>query len=218
MKFFLDTANIREIEEANAMGVICGVTTNPSIIAKEGRDFTEVITEITRIVDGAISGEVKATSEDAKTMIEEGRVIAAIHPNMVIKLPTTLEGLKACKVLSNEGIKINMTLIFNATQALLATKAGATYVSPFVGRLDDISMNGVALIKEIAEIFKKHEITSQIIAASIRNTIHVIECAKAGAHIATIPYSVLEQMIKHPLTVAGIEKFKQDYLSIFPDK
>jgi len=218
MKFFLDTANIKEIEEANAMGVICGVTTNPSIIAKEGRDFTEVITEITRIVDGAISGEVKATSEDAKTMIKEGRVIAAIHPNMVIKLPTTLEGLKACKVLSNEGIKINMTLIFNATQALLATRAGATYVSPFVGRLDDISMNGVALIKEIAEIFEKHAITSEIIAASIRNTIHVIECAKAGAHIATIPYNVLDQMIKHPLTVAGIEKFKQDYLNIFSDK
>ncbi|MFV0393862.1 MAG: fructose-6-phosphate aldolase [Coprobacillaceae bacterium] len=217
MKFFLDTANINEIKEANAMGVISGVTTNPSIIAKEGRDFNQVITEITSIVDGAISGEVKATTMDAKGMIEEGREIAKIHKNMVVKLPTTIEGLKACKVLSNEGIKINMTLIFNSTQALLSARAGATYVSPFVGRLDDISMDGISLIKEIAEIFKVHQIKSEIISASIRNSIHVINSAKAGAHIATVPYHVLEQMMQHPLTKEGIEKFKTDYLKVFPE-
>ncbi|MFV0289244.1 MAG: fructose-6-phosphate aldolase [Mycoplasmatales bacterium] len=215
MKFFLDTANIEEIKKANDMGVICGVTTNPSIIAKEGRDFKEVITEITNIVDGPISGEVKATTVDAKTMIEEGREIAKIHPNMVIKLPTTTEGLKACKVLSSEGIKTNLTLIFNIPQALLAAKAGASYVSPFIGRIDDISMDGMQLVQDITKIFKTYGLKTEIIAASVRNSIHVIECAKAGADIVTLPYAVIEQMMKHPLTEQGIEKFQADYLKVF---
>lgn len=212
MKLFLDTANIDEIKEANDMGVIAGVTTNPSIIAKEGRNFNKVIKEIASIVDGDISGEIKATTLDVEQMIIEGREIAAIHPNVVVKLPTTKEGLKACNILSKEGIKINMTLIFSVPQALLAARAGATYVSPFIGRLDDISIDGVLLIKEIAEIFAIHKIETKIIAASIRNPIHVIDSAKAGAHYATIPYSVLEQIYKHPLTDQGIEKFKTDYL------
>lgn len=215
MRFFLDTANIEEIKQANDMGVICGVTTNPSIIAKEGRDFTEVISEIASIVDGAISGEVKPTTLDAETMIIEGREIAKIHENMVIKLPTTPEGLKACKVLTAEGIKTNLTLIFNVPQALLAARAGATYVSPFIGRLDDISMDGMQLIREIADIFAIHGIESQIIAASVRNSIHVMECAKAGADLATVPFSVIEQVMKHPLTDQGIEKFIQDYRAVF---
>jgi len=215
MRFFLDTANIEEIKQANDMGVICGVTTNPSIIAKEGRDFTEVISEIASIVDGAISGEVKPTTLDAETMITEGREIAKIHENMVIKLPTTPEGLKACKVLTAEGIKTNLTLIFNVPQALLAARAGATYVSPFIGRLDDISMDGMQLIREIADIFAIHGIESQIIAASVRNSIHVMECAKAGADLATVPFSVIEQVMKHPLTDQGIEKFIQDYKAVF---
>jgi len=215
MRFFLDTANIEEIKQANDMGVICGVTTNPSIIAKEGRDFTEVIGEIAGIVDGAISGEVKPTTLDAETMISEGREIAKIHKNMVIKLPTTHEGLKACKVLTAEGIKTNLTLIFNVPQALLAARSGATYVSPFIGRLDDISMDGMQLIRDIAGIFKEHDIKSQIIAASVRNAVHVIECAKAGADLATVPYSVIEQVMKHPLTDQGIEKFIADYETVF---
>lgn len=215
MRFFLDTADVDEIRSANDMGVICGVTTNPSLIAKSGRDFNEVIKEITSIVDGAISGEVKATTVDAEGMIKEGREIAAIHPNMVVKIPTTAEGLKACKVLSSEGIKTNLTLIFNAPQALLAARAGATYVSPFVGRIDDISMDGVGLIKDIAEIFYVHDIETEIIAASVRNPIHVIECAKAGADIATVPYKVIEQMLKHPLTDQGIAKFQADYKAVF---
>lgn len=218
MKFFLDTANIEEIKKANDMGVICGVTTNPSIIAKEGRDFTEVISEITSIVDGAISGEVKATTTDVKTMVEEGREIAKIHKNMVVKLPTTTEGLKACKVLTSEGIKTNLTLIFNVPQALLAAQAGATYVSPFIGRLDDISMDGLALIREIADIFKIHGIKSQIISASVRNAGHIIECAKAGSDLATVPYALIEQIIKHPLTDQGIEKFQKDYVAVFGEK
>ncbi len=215
MRFFIDTANIEQIKKANDMGIICGVTTNPSLIAKEGRDFKEVISEITSIVDGAISGEVKATTETAEGMIEEGREIAAIHPNMVVKIPMGVEGLKAVKVLSSEGIKTNVTLVFSATQALLAARAGATYVSPFVGRLDDVSAVGVDLIRTIAEIFKKHDISTKIIAASVRNPIHVIDCALAGADIATVPYSVLEQMTKHPLTDAGVEKFKKDYSAVF---
>jgi transaldolase len=197
------------------MGVICGVTTNPSLIAKEGRDFVEVIKEITTIVDGPISGEVKATTADAEGMIKEGREIAAIHPNMVVKIPMTVEGLKATKVLTSEGIKTNLTLIFSATQALLAARAGATYVSPFLGRLDDISMPGIDLIRQIADIFQVHGITTEIIAASVRNPIHVIDCALAGADIATVPYSVIEQMTKHPLTDQGIEKFVADYKAVF---
>lgn len=216
MKFFIDTANVDDIRKANDMGVICGVTTNPSLIAKEGRDFAEVIKEITAIVDGPISGEVKATTVDAEGMIAEGREIAKIHPNMVVKIPMTVEGLKACKVLSSEGIKTNVTLIFTANQALLAARAGATYVSPFLGRLDDISVRGVDLIREIAEIFAvAGDIDTQIIAASVRNTMHVTDCALAGADIATVPYKVIEQMTHHPLTDAGIEKFQADYRAVF---
>lgn len=215
MKFFIDTANIEEIKKANDMGVVCGVTTNPSLIAKEGRDFTEVIREIASIVDGAISGEVKATTTKAEDMIDEGRKIAAIHPNMVVKIPMTAEGLKAVKILSAEGIKTNVTLIFNATQALFAAKAGATYVSPFLGRLDDISTPGIDLIRTISQIFKTHNIKTEIICASVRNPVHIIDCALAGANIATVPYKVIEQCIKHPLTDAGIEKFKKDYMSVF---
>ena len=215
MKFFVDTANVEEIRKANDMGIICGVTTNPSLIAKEGRDFNQVIAEIASIVDGPISGEVKATTTDAEGMIKEGREIAAIHPNMVVKIPMTVEGLKAVKVLSAEGIKTNVTLIFSAAQALLAARAGATYVSPFLGRLDDISMPGIDLINEITEIFMMHDIQTEIIAASIRNPIHVIDCAKAGADIATVPYKVLEQMTKHPLTDQGIAKFQADYKAVF---
>lgn len=215
MRFFVDTANVEDIRKANDMGVICGVTTNPSLIAKEGRNFKEVIAEIASIVDGPISGEVKATTTDAEGMIAEGREIAAIHPNMVVKIPMTVEGLKATKVLASEGIKTNVTLIFTAAQALLAARAGATYVSPFLGRLDDISMPGISLIEDITEIFTIHDIKTQIIAASIRNPIHVIDCAKAGADIATVPYKVIEQMTKHPLTDAGIEKFQADYKAVF---
>ena len=215
MKFFIDTANVEDIKKANDMGVICGVTTNPSLIAKEGRDFNEVIKEIASIVDGPISGEVKATTTDAEGMIKEGREIAKIHPNMVVKIPTTIEGLKATKVLSSEGIKTNLTLIFNPNQALLAARAGATYVSPFLGRLDDISQPGIDLIRDIAEIFSIHGIETEIIAASVRNPIHVTDCALAGADIATVPYKVLEQMTKHPLTDAGIEKFQKDYKAVF---
>ena len=217
MKFFIDTANVDEIREANDMGIICGVTTNPSLIAKEGRDFKEVIKEITSIVDGPISGEVKATTVDAEGMIAEGREIAAIHPNMVVKIPMTVEGLKAVKVLSAEGIKTNVTLIFTANQALLAARAGATYVSPFLGRLDDISTAGIDLIQDIVQIFDNYGLETEIIAASIRNPIHVTDCALAGAHIATVPYNVIVQMTKHPLTDAGIEKFQKDYRAVFGD-
>ena len=215
MKFFIDTAKVDDIKKANDMGVICGVTTNPSLIAKEGRVFEEVIAEIASIVDGPISGEVKATTTDAEGMIAEGRAIAAIHPNMVVKIPMTAEGLKACKVLSSEGIKTNVTLIFTANQALLAARAGATYVTPFLGRLDDISTPGIDLIRTISEIFAVAGIETEIIAASVRHPIHVIDCALAGADIATVPYSVIEQMIKHPLTDQGIEKFQADYKAVF---
>ena len=215
MRIFIDTANVEEIRKANDMGVICGVTTNPSLIAKEGRDFNEVIKEITSIVDGPISGEVKATTTDAEGMIAEGREIAKIHPNMVVKIPMTAEGLKAVKVLSAEGVKTNVTLIFTANQALLAARAGASYVSPFLGRLDDISVVGAELVEEIVEMFAVSGIETQVIAASIRNPIHVTECALAGADIATVPYKVIEQMTHHPLTDAGIEKFQADYKKVF---
>lgn len=213
MKFFIDTAKIEEIKAANDMGIICGVTTNPSLVAKSGREFHTVIQEIAALIDGPISGEVKATTTDAEGMITEGREIAAIHPNMVVKIPMTEEGLKACKKLSSEGIKVNMTLIFSANQALLAARAGAAYVSPFIGRIDDISMSGMDLIRSIAEIFSYTDLQTEIIAASVRNPVHVTECALAGADIATVPYSVLVQMIHHPLTDAGIEKFRKDYLA-----
>lgn len=215
MKFFIDTANVDEIRKASDMGVICGVTTNPSLIAKEGRDFEEVIKEITTIVDGPISGEVKATTVDAEGMIKEGRQIAAIHPNMVVKIPMTVDGLKAVKVLTEEGIKTNVTLIFSANQALLAARAGATYVSPFLGRLDDISHPGIELIQDIVQIFENYCIETEIIAASVRNPIHVTDCALAGADIATVPYKVIEQMTKHPLTDQGIARFQADYRAVF---
>lgn len=215
MKFFIDTANVEEIRKANDMGVICGVTTNPSLIAKEGRAFEDVIAEIASIVDGPISGEVKATITDAEGMIEEGRKIAAIHPNMVVKIPMTAEGLKVCNVLSSEGIKVNVTLIFTANQALLAARAGAAYVSPSLGRLDDISVRGVDLITEVAEIFAVAGIDTEIIAASVRNPIHITDCALAGADVATVPYAVIEKMIHHPLTDQGIEKFQADYRAVF---
>lgn len=216
MKLFIDTAHVEDIKKANDMGVICGVTTNPSLIAKEGRDFKEVISEIASIVDGPISGEVKATTSDAEGMIKEGREIAAIHPNMVVKIPMTMEGLKAVKVLSEEGIKTNVTLIFTANQALLAAGAGAAYVSPFLGRLDDVSHPGIDLIRDIALIFENYDdIQTQIIAASVRNPIHVTDCALAGAEIATVPYGTIEKMTKHPLTDQGIAKFQADYKAVF---
>ena len=195
MKFFVDTAKIEDIKKANDMGVICGVTTNPSLIAKEGgKSQEEVLKEIASIVDGPISGEVKATTVDAEGMIAEGREIAKLHPNMVVKIPMTVEGLKATKVLSSEGIKCNVTLIFSANQALLAARAGAAYVSPFLGRLDDISMPGIDLIEQISDMFANYpDISTEIIAASIRNPIHVTDCALAGADIATVPYAVIEQ-------------------------
>jgi len=216
MKFFIDTANVNEIREANDMGIICGVTTNPSLIAKEGRNFTQVIQEIADIVDGPISGEVKATTTTAEGMIAEGREIAKIHSNMVVKIPMTKEGLKAIRVLSAEGIKTNCTLIFSPTQALLAARAGATYVSPFLGRLDDISTAGLKLIEDITCIFSKYDdISTQIICASVRNPMQIVECAKYGADIATVPFKVLMQMMCHPLTDQGIEKFKADYQAVF---
>lgn len=217
MKFFVDTAKIEDIKKANDMGVICGVTTNPSLIAKEGgKSQEEVLKEIASIVDGPISGEVKATTVDAEGMIAEGREIAKLHPNMVVKIPMTVEGLKATKVLSSEGIKCNVTLIFSANQALLAARAGAAYVSPFLGRLDDISMPGIDLIEQISDMFANYpDISTEIIAASIRNPIHVTDCALAGADIATVPYTVIEQMTKHPLTDQGIAKFQADYKAVF---
>ena len=217
MQFFIDTANVDEIRAANDMGVIAGDTTNPSLIAKEGRDYAETLAEIASIVDGPISGEVKATTADAAGMIEEGRAIHALDPaHMVVKIPMTAEGLKAIKVLSAEGIPTNCTLIFSANQALLAARAGAAYVSPFLGRLDDISQPGIDLIRTIAAIFASYpELNCKIIAASVRNPIHVTDCALAGADIATVPYKVIEQMTKHPLTDAGIEKFRADYVRVF---
>ncbi|WP_244833506.1 fructose-6-phosphate aldolase [Clostridium sp. BJN0001] len=213
MKIFIDTANVDEIRKANDLGVICGVTTNPSLIAREGRDFSEVIKEITSIVDGPISGEVMSMESDK--MVEEAREIAKINKNMVVKIPMCEEGLKAVNILSKEGIKTNVTLIFSALQALLAARAGASYVSPFLGRLDDIGNKGIKLIEDIADIFEIHGIKAEIISASVRNPIHVLECAKAGSDIATIPYNVILQMIKHPLTDIGIEKFKEDYRKTF---
>ncbi|MBP1744227.1 MAG: transaldolase [Firmicutes bacterium] len=219
MKLFIDTANIKEIIEANEMGVISGVTTNPSLIAREGRDYSEVIAEIAEIVDGPISCEVKATISDAKAMVEQGRDIAAIHPNVVVKIPMTKDGLKATKMLSDEGIKVNVTLIFTAAQALLAARAGASFVSPFLGRLDDISVPGIDLVRSISEMFSNYaDIDTEIIAASIRNPIHVTDCALAGADIATLPWPVIEAMTKHPLTDQGIEKFQKDYLAVFGEQ
>ena len=201
------------------MGIIAGVTTNPSLIAKEGRDYQETLKEIASFMEGPISGEVSADSETAEEMIKEGREIAALSKNMVVKIPMTAEGLKAVKVLSKEGIKTNVTLIFSATQALLAARAGAGYVSPFLGRLDDISSDGLLLIQDIMDIFSQYpELETEVICASVRHPIHVLECAKTGADIATVPFKVLQQMIAHPLTDQGIEKFKADYHKVFPRK
>jgi len=209
MKIFIDTANVEEIRKAAELGVIDGATTNPSLIAKEGRDLKEVIEEICGIVDGPISAEVMSLEADG--MVKEGRELAKIHKNIVIKIPMCAEGLKAVSVLSKEGIKTNVTLIFSAQQALLAAKAGASFVSPFVGRLDDIGNGGQQIIEDIAQIFDYYGIDTEIISASIRTPMHVLDCAKAGSHIATIPYNVIVQMIKHPLTDVGIEKFVADY-------
>lgn len=212
MKIFIDTANVDEIREANALGILSGVTTNPSLIAREGKKFTDVVHEIVTIVDGPISAEV--ISLKAEGMIEEGRELAKIHPNIVIKVPITLEGLKAVSQLSKENIKTNVTLIFSANQALLAARAGATYVSPFVGRVDDISQDGMILIEDIVQIFDIHGLVTEIIAASIRGPLHIMQAAKAGAHIATIPYDVIKKALLHPLTDAGIERFLKDWESV----
>ncbi|MBU8905859.1 fructose-6-phosphate aldolase [Desertibacillus haloalkaliphilus] len=209
MKFFIDTANLDEIREANDLGILAGVTTNPSLVAKEGVDFHERLREITSIVSGSVSAEVIAT--DAAGMIKEGKELAAIAPNITVKVPMTTEGLKAVKAFSDEGIKTNVTLVFSANQALLAARAGATYVSPFLGRLDDIGQNGLDLISQISELFEVHGIQTEIIAASIRHPMHVTESALRGAHIGTIPFKVIEQLTKHPLTDQGIEKFLADW-------
>ena len=209
MKLFIDTANVEEIKSAYELGVISGVTTNPSLIAREGRDFVQVVREITAIVDGPISAE--AVSLDAEGMLVEARELAAIHPNIVVKIPMTAEGLKATKICARDGIKTNVTLVFSANQALLAALAGATYVSPFVGRLDDIGYVGMDLIADIITIFDNFGYEAQVISASIRHPMHVTDSAKAGAHIATIPYKVLMQMVKHPLTDLGVEKFLADW-------
>ncbi len=212
MKLFIDTANVEEIKKANDMGVICGVTTNPSLIAKEGRNFEDVVKEITSIVDGPISAEV--ISLDSEGMVKEAMELSKIHKNIVIKIPMTVEGLKAVKVLSKEKIKTNVTLIFSAGQALLAAKAGAAYVSPFVGRLDDIANDGMTIIKDTVEIFKNYDLDTEIIAASIRHPMHVIEAAKLGCHIATMPYKVIVQLTKHPLTDKGIDQFLKDWETV----
>lgn len=209
MKLFIDTANVDEIKEINQWGVICGVTTNPSLIAKEGRDFKEVVKEISDLVDGPISAEV--VSLESEGMLEEARDLAAIHPNIIIKVPMTKEGLKTVKILKEEDIKTNVTLVFSPGQALLAARAGATYVSPFLGRLDDIGNEGLYVVEDIVEVFDYHGIDTEIIAASIRNPSHVMNAAKAGAHISTIPYKVFLQMLEHPLTDKGIESFLKDW-------
>lgn len=212
MKFFLDTANIDEIKEINSWGIIEGVTTNPSLIAKEGRVFEEVIDEISKIVDGPVSAEVVST--DAEGMVKEGRILSKIKENVIIKIPMTEEGLKATSVLSKENIKTNVTLIFSASQAILAARAGATYVSPFLGRLDDIGVSSKELIKEISTIFKNYNIETKIIAASVRNTTHIVDSMLAGADIATVPTKVIRQMVKHPLTDSGLIKFLEDFKDV----
>lgn len=211
MKLFIDTANVDEIREAASWGVLSGVTTNPSLIAKEGRDFKTVVSEITELVDGSISAEV--LGDNASGMVKEALELSKIHRNITVKIPMTMEGLKAVSILSKQGIKTNVTLVFSANQALLAARAGAAYVSPFVGRMDDIGNSGVSLIEEIVEIFSLHGIITEIIAASIRTPMNVIDCAKAGADIATIPFNVLKKMFNHPLTDIGIARFKKDWES-----
>ncbi len=209
MKFFIDTANVKEIREAASLGVVDGVTTNPSLIAKEGRDFKQVIEEICSIVDGPISAE--AVSLEADKMVAEGEGLAKIHKNVVVKLPLTKDGLKATKKLAEKGIKVNLTLVFSPAQALLAAKVGAAYVSPFVGRLDDISHYGMDLVRQIVTIYQNYGYDTEVIVASVRNPLHVLDAALAGAHISTIPFSVIDQLVKHPLTDIGIEKFLADW-------
>jgi transaldolase len=209
MKFFIDTANVKEIREAASLGVVDGVTTNPSLVSKEGRDFKQVITEICSIVDGPISAE--AVSLEADKMVAEGTDLAQMHKNIVVKLPMTKEGLKATKILAGKGIRVNMTLLFSPAQALLAAKVGAAYVSPFVGRLDDISHYGMDLVRQVVTIFDNYGYPTEVIVASVRNPLHVVDAALAGAHIATIPFSVIDQIVKHPLTDIGIEKFLADW-------
>lgn len=215
MKFFIDTAQVDEIKKALELGILDGVTTNPTLVAKTGRGFKEVITEICSLVPGPVSAEV--VSLDAQGMIREARELASWAPNIVVKIPITEEGLKAIKVLSQEGIKVNTTLIFQPLQALMAAKAGARYVSPFVGRLDDISSNGLQLVADIVQIFKNYGFTTEVIVASVRNPMHVVEAAKMGAHIATIPYAVISKLVKHPLTDLGIKRFLEDWEKV-PDK
>lgn len=212
MELFLDTANLEEIKEAAELGVISGVTTNPSLVAREGKNFLELVKEIAQIVPGPVSAEVIATT--SPEMVQEARDLAVLHENVVIKVPMTAEGLKAVSVLSKEGIKTNVTLVFSVNQALLASRAGATFVSPFVGRLDDIGYDGMVLVQEIVDVFYNYDLETQVIAASIRHPIHVIEAAKAGAHIATIPAKILKQMIEHPLTKQGIDKFLADWAKV----
>jgi transaldolase len=212
MKLFIDSANVAEIREVNSLGIVCGVTTNPSLIAREGRNFAEVVKEITAVVDGPISAE--AVSLEAPGMVAEAEQLAAIHPNIVVKIPMTAEGLKAVNILSSKGIRTNVTLVFSAPQALLAARAGAAFVSPFVGRLDDVGQEGMELVRDIMEIFDLHQLETEVIAASIRHPVHVVDAARAGAHIATVPYKVLMQMVKHPLTDAGIEKFLKDWETV----
>ena len=209
MKFFIDTANVEEIRTANDWGLLDGVTTNPSLVAREGRGFYEILDEICDIVDGPVSAE--AVSHDAEGLIKEARELSALHKNIVVKVPMTLEGLKAVKVVSAEGIKTNVTLVFSPTQALLIAKAGGTYVSPFIGRLDDISNTGMDLIHQIMAIYDNYDFSTEVIVASIRNPVHVLDAALTGADIATIPFKVLEQLSKHPLTDSGIKKFLEDW-------
>lgn len=209
MKFFIDTADTGEIRKAHAMGVLDGVTTNPSLIAKSGRKFRDVIEEICAIVDGPISAEVVSLEADA--MIKEGKELAKIHKNIVVKIPMTLDGLRATKALSGEGIPVNVTLIFSATQGLLAAKAGATYASPFIGRIDDMAQEGLQLIADLVTIYENYDFKTNVLAASIRHPMHVVDCAKLGAHVATIPYNVLEMLARHPLTDVGLKKFMADW-------
>lgn len=211
MKIFIDTANVEEIRAAFEMGVLAGVTTNPSLVAKEGKDFIATLKEIVSVIGDELPISAEVISLKADEMVEQGKKLAAVSPNIVIKLPMTADGLKATKHLTSLGIKTNVTLIFSSTQALLAARAGATYVSPFIGRLDDINQIGMDLVRQVSDIFRIHALQTEIIAASVRHTTHVIEAALAGAHIATIPYKVIEQMTKHPLTDQGIAKFLADW-------
>jgi transaldolase len=212
MKFFIDTANMKEIEEAASMGVLDGVTTNPSLISKEGRSFKELIVEICKIVDGPVNAEVTATEH--KAMVREGRDLAKLHKNVYVKVPMTIDGLKATKALTAEGIRINVTLIFSPTQALMAAKAGAKFASPFIGRLDDVSIVGMDLIGQIVTIYENYGYDTEVLAASIRNPVHVVEAAMLGAHIATMPFSVIKQLARHPLTDVGLKKFLEDWEKI----